>query len=186
MVVAESLIGHFYDFGMRSLNGNERKKLYRNRGMDARGALRFDEIAYQAGADRIEDGRAVAALDVDGDGDLDLVLQSFLKPAVLLVNKLREEGKPGETRWLALRLVGTRSNRDAIGARVEIQAGGRTQVREVSTTSGYLAGQSPRLHFGLGSAERVERVVVRWPSGRRTELAGVAPDQLLELVEPLS
>lgn len=180
--------GAFVVLGRKSLNGNERDRLWRNVTGDApageggaggASAPEFVDFGYLAGADRIEDGRAAAAIDIEGDGDLDILLQSFERDVVLLVN----QGAPA-SRWIEARLRGTASNRDAIGARVTVEAGGRRQVREVVSTAGYLAGQSRLVHFGLGDAATIDRLVVRWPSGRETILESVAADRRLELVEP--
>ena len=107
--------------------------LFRNRG----GVIpELVDAGYVAGADRIEDGRGVGVIDIDLDGDLDLVVQSIEKPAVLLVN----DGNSGH--WLEVRLRGTHSNRDAVGARIELRIGERTLVREVGTAGGYISGRS--------------------------------------------
>lgn len=158
--------------GTESLNGYERNLLYRNLG-----GGRFADHAYVAGADRIEDARGVVACDVDEDGKLDILIQNFERDTLLLSNR----GAAGH--WLQLRLRGTRSNRDAVGARVVIAAGEARQTREVGTTSGYVSGQSLLLHFGLGGAERVDRIEVFWPSGARTVIEGAAADQRLTIVE---
>ena len=104
-------------------------------------------------------------------------MQSFQKRAVLLLN----QGSPRS--WLSVRLRGTRSNRDAIGARVVVEAGGRQQQREVRSTAGYLSGCSLECHFGLGEAERIDRLTVHWPSGLTTTLEGLDARQRLTLVE---
>jgi hypothetical protein len=177
-------IGQWLAIGEHSLNGYERNKLYENLGNDpASGEPRFGPAGYASGADRLEDGRAAVAADFDRDGDLDLAIQGFHASLVFLRNQAVEEPR-AQRRWLELELTGTRSNRDAVGARVEIEAGGRRQVREVATTSGYLAGQTPILHFGLGAATLAERVSVRWPSGALQRLERVQACQRLRLVEP--
>ena len=164
--------------GPKSLNGNERNVLFRNMGGQGGALPRLVDAGYVSGADRIEDGRGVGIIDIDGDGDLDLVVQSVEKPVVLLVN----QGSPGH--WLSVRLRGTRSNRDAIGARVELRIGTRTLVREVTTTGGYISGRSKRCHFGLGGAERIDELTVHWPSGAVTRMNNVAADRVLSIVEP--
>ena len=83
-----------------------------------------------------------------------------------------------------MKLRGTRSNRDGIGARVELTAGGRTQIREGQRGNSYLSSNDPRAHFGLGSLETVEKLLVRWPSGAVQEVAVDAVDRILEVVEP--
>jgi hypothetical protein len=81
-------------------------------------------------------------------------------------------------------LQGRGSNRSAIGARVELQWNGRTQVQEVSGGSGFSAQNDRRLHYGLGTATAIERAVVRWPSGRRQTIDNPRLDALTRIVEP--
>jgi hypothetical protein len=82
-----------------------------------------------------------------------------------------------------LKLAGSRSNRSAIGARVAVTAGGRTQIDEVRSGGSYLSQNDLRLHFGLGSAERADSISVRWPSGGKTVLKDVAADRILTIDE---
>ncbi len=160
--------------GNNSLNGNENNALLRNRG----GALpELVSAGYAAGVDRIEDSRGVGILDVDRDGDLDLVVQGVEKPTVLLLN----QGPTGH--YLQVRLRGTHSNRDAIGARIEAFIGKRVIVREISTTGGYISGRSKMCHFGLGEATTIDRLIVHWPSGTTTRMQNVAADQRLVITE---
>jgi len=107
--------------------------------------------------------RSAAIVDLDNDGDLDIVTSEFNAPPQILLSDLADRHA---IKFLQLRLVGTQSNRDGLGARVEVTAGGRTFVRYHDGKSGYLAQSSAPLYFGLQGADRVERVVVRWPSGR--------------------
>ncbi|PYS37332.1 MAG: hypothetical protein DMG14_21615 [Acidobacteria bacterium] len=85
--------------------------------------------------------------------------------------------------WITLRLEGSRSNRDAIGARVEISAGGKTQIHEVRSGGSYLSHNDMRLHFGLGNASRVDRVQIRWPSGKVEELPPMDADRFVMIKE---
>jgi len=165
----------FLTVGNKSLNGNENNFLFRNRGGDP---LDFADVAYVAGADCIEDSRGVAVLDIEADGDQDLIVQTVEGPSLLLVN----QGTDGN--WLQVRARGTRSNRDAIGARIEVKLGERVLTREVTTSSGYISGQSLVCHFGLGDAETIDELVVHWPSGAVTRERDVAINQRVELVEP--
>src|SRR6185503_14001138 len=119
--------GQLVSIGRNSLNGNERDCLFRNDG-----AGRFTDVGWVDAADRPEDGRGVAVLDYDQDGQLDIVLRNYRQPAQLLRNA------GGSGHWLALKLVGRRSNRDAVGARVVLRAAGAAQMREVHAGSGYL------------------------------------------------
>ena len=158
----------------KSLNGNEKNVLFRNLGGEIPELV---DVGYVTGADRIEDSRGVGIIDIEGDGDLDLVVQTIEKPTVLLVN----QGTQGH--WLRLRLRGTHSNRDAIGARVELRVNGRTLVREISTTGGYISGRSTTCHFGLGEAQSIDELTVFWPRGATTHMRDVPVDQLLDIVE---
>jgi hypothetical protein len=85
--------------------------------------------------------------------------------------------------WLQVKLVGTRSNRDAIGARITLTAGGITQTREVYAGSGYLSSSSLVQHFGLGNADHVDTVHVRWPSGAETDLKELTVNRRIEIRE---
>ena len=85
--------------------------------------------------------------------------------------------------WLAIKLVGTRSNRSAIGARITVTAGNRRQIREVASGSSYLSQSDLRQHFGLGRATRVEEVEVRWPNGKIESVKALPADLFLTIQE---
>ncbi len=104
--------------------------------------------------------RALAAGDVDNDGDLDLLVASVQSRARLFRNEAPRRGS-----WLLVRAFDPRLRRDAIGARLTLETAGRRQVRTVSAGSSYLSSHDARAHFGLGDATRVERLEVRWPDG---------------------
>ena len=123
-------------------------------------------------------GRGVAVGDYDDDGDPDVLLICVGEPARLLRN---DSGK--RNRWLGVRLVGTRSGRDAIGARVAVTAGGHTQVRARVGGASYLTASDPRLLFGLGRAERVDAIEGRWPSGHVDRFPGTAAGRYVTLTE---
>ncbi len=122
--------------------------------------------------------RGLAVGDIDLDGDLDLVLTVLDGPPVLLENRGTSLGN-----WISMRLEGTRSNRDAIGARVTLTAADREQVREVTRGGSYFSAQDVRLHFGLGSARTVERVQIRWPGGLVEKLGPIAAGAQYRVVE---
>ena len=124
-------------------------------------------------------GRGAATADYDNDGDLDLCVANNNQPSQLL----RNDGG-NRQHWLAVRTVGTHSNRDGIGARIEVVAGDLHQVEEVRSGSSYLSQNALRVHFGLGTRTRVERLVIRWPSGVEQVLQDVAVDQCLTVQEP--
>ena len=122
-------------------------------------------MARPLGAAGLRDGRGVAVADLDADGRLDLVINNNAAAPTILLNRAPRE--VGEAHWLSLLLTGgPGSNRDAIGARVRLTAGGRGQTRIVEAGSGYASQSSHELHFGLASAERIERLEITWPSGR--------------------
>ena len=95
---------------------------------------------------------------------------------------LRNAG--GEGHWLQVELTGKRSNRDAVGARLTLEAGGRRQTREVHAGTGYLSSSSLIQHFGLGTTAEIDRLHVRWPSGAETELTELRANRRLQLEEP--
>ena len=141
----------------------------------------FVNVASRAGpyTQDVHVGRGVALGDLDDDGRPDLVVAHTNEPVALLRNESRTEGH-----WLRVRLIGTRSQRDAIGARVRIQTGSRNQIRQIKGGGSYLSSSDPRLMFGLGPARSVDMVVVDWPSGVTQTLRGVPADQTLTVVEP--
>ncbi|HUI25574.1 MAG TPA: CRTAC1 family protein [Candidatus Kryptonia bacterium] len=167
--------GQLVNIGTNSLNGYERDCLFRNNGDGS-----FTDVAYVNQADRVEDGRGVAMVDYDGDGWIDVILRNYQQPAQVLHNIGKSSGSG---HWIELKLVGTRSNRDAVGARVTLRSGGRRQTREVHAGSGYLSGSSLVQHFGLGSSVRIDSIQVRWPSGLETTISGLDADQRLMLRE---
>ncbi len=122
-------------------------------------------------------GRGVAAGDLDNDGRVDLVVVHRDILAAVLHN-----GTPGG-HWLGLRLRGTRSGRSPVGARVTCQAGGRSQVRWLTSGTSYLSSSDQRLWFGLGSAPKAEHLEVRWPCGTVQTWSNVAADRILDLLE---
>jgi hypothetical protein len=134
---------------------------------DGRG--RFREVSSHAGSyfRTRHAGRAVAYADYDNDGHMDLALNNCTEPPTLLHN---ETSTPHH--WIRLELRGTKSNRDAIGAKVTVYAGGRELVRYRKGGGGYLSASDPRLLIGLGPAQRVDKVEIRWPGSSRVEQVG--------------
>jgi tetratricopeptide (TPR) repeat protein len=152
---------------------SQRNLLFEN---DGRG--RFAAVA-PAGALAVPGtGRGAAFGDWDDDGDLDVLVVQLDAPPALL----RNDGG-NDRAWLKLRLVGRRSNRDGIGARVSLTAGGRTQTREVRWNASYASSHDPRLHFGLGSAAKAELLEVRWPSGHVQKAQALPAGHIVTLDE---
>jgi enediyne biosynthesis protein E4 len=141
---------------------------------------KFEEIGERAGTAfrRKYVGRAALAADFWNRGREDLLMTNLDGSPVLLRN---EAPTPGH--WLRIKTVGTKSNRDGFGARVEITAEGSTRYAEVRAGSSFESSSDPRLHFGLGSATRAESIVIRWPSGRVDKLGPEAANQELVVEE---
>jgi hypothetical protein len=120
----------------------------------------FKEVGAEAGVDTTLDGRGIGVADFDNDGLLDFYQTNANQPALLFRGRTEQPGN-----WVELKLIGSKSNRDAIGTRVVLTAGGTSYLREVNGGNGYASQSTTRLHFGIGSASGVDRVEVRWPSG---------------------
>jgi hypothetical protein len=133
----------------------------------------FRDVTAEAGpgaAKRVL-GRGTAFADLDNDGDLDVVVACLDSKPLLL----RHDGAPG--RWLMLRAVGRKSNRDGIGARITVRTGALSQVREVKRTLSIYSASDPRAHFGLGDSRKADLVKVEWPSGKVDEFRDVPADR---------
>ena len=171
--------GHVYDVAAQ-INPLEsfaqKNQLYMNRGDGT-----FTEISGQAGPGlaAAASHRGAALGDVDDDGDVDIYVAVNDGPGKLLLNTTPRDGRHA----LRLRLVGSRSNRDAVGSKVTVHAGGRRQIREVRAGGSYLSGSDKRLLFGLGRLSVAEKVEVRWPSGATQIFSSLPADKLLVLVE---
>lgn len=121
-------------------------------------------------------GRGCAQADLDGDGDEDLLCTQTGGAPLLLRND-----RPIDRRWVRLKLMGTRANRDALGATVQLKAGGKTQWRTVTANRGYLSSSALPLTFGLGEATGVESIEVVWPGGQRQSVPAPQPGTLTEV-----
>jgi enediyne biosynthesis protein E4 len=141
----------------------------------------FKDVSLELGRYFSEEhvGRAACVGDYDNDGDLDIFIVNLNSRAVFLRNN-----KGNQNNWLVLDLEGTASNRDGIGARVKITSGGKTQIAQKKTTTGYLSQNDPRIHFGLAGNNNVERIEIIWPSGKVQILENVKANQILEVKEP--
>jgi enediyne biosynthesis protein E4 len=124
-------------------------------------------------------GRGSAYADIDADGDLDVIFTQVGGPAMLL----RNDQQTGN-HWLRVKLVGTRSNRDAIGARVTLRSGDEQQLRMVTPTRGYLSQSELPLTFGLGSSDRVEELIITWPLGTVQRVQNPPINTMLLIEEP--
>jgi hypothetical protein len=144
------------------------------------GGGKFEELLDQAGPAVAAPhcSRGCAFGDFDNDGDIDILIVNLNEPPSLLRNDVS-----GSNHWLKVKLVGTHSNRSAIGARVTAHYGGRQQVQEVLSQSSYYSSNDPRLHFGLGAAATAD-LEIRWPDGNKQTMKGVAANQILVIKEP--
>jgi hypothetical protein len=141
----------------------------------------FEDVSSEAGSVFREAwvGRGMAIGDIDNDGRVDAVVTTNDGPLYVLHN-----ATPTPNHWLILKLVGHRSNRDAIGAEVRVAIGKMTQVATVTTASSYLSSSDKRVHFGLGTETLASAIEIRWPSGIRQTLENVRADQILQVDEP--
>ncbi len=153
----------------------DRAILYRNLG-----GGKFRDISQSAGPGLLEkhSSRGTAFGDIDNDGLVEVAINSQNETPSLLKQSSRPSGH-----WILLRLTGTRSNRSAIGARVKVTAGERTQMDEVRSGGSYLSQNDLRLHFGIGTAKTVDRVEIIWPSGVRQVLGSQLCDRVLTVRE---
>src|SRR5438094_4841078 len=160
--------------GTASLSGYERSRVLVNRGLAG-----WTDVAAAVGVTDEYDGRAVVLVDLFNRGVLDVVVANQNQPALVYKNSVL----PGN-HWIAFKLVGTRSNRSAIGAEVTVEAGATRQLQTVDGGMGFASQNDRRLHFGLGRSGRADRVVIRWPSGTVQTIEHPAVDQLHIVTEP--
>ena len=140
----------------------------------------FDEVSGAVGLDLDQDGRSFAVLDIDRDGDPDLAVMAARQAPQLRV--FRNDFAPSGAS-LAIRLVGTASNRDAVGARVIVETDGLRRTKIVQAGSGFLSQHSKELLFGLGPSQRVLKLTIEWPSGRRRSFTDVPSSGRPRVVE---
>ena len=140
----------------------------------------FEDVSTQVGTGitQQKSSRGAAFGDFDNDGDLDVLIMNMGDTPSLLRNDLSTSNH-----WIQLRLEGSKSNRSAIGAIVRLEASGKVQTNPLLSQSSYLSQNDFRLHFGLGSAARVDRITVHWPSGTIQEFKNVLGDACVLLVE---
>ena len=150
--------------------------LFRGLGND-----KFEDVSEQAG--EVLNVRTVARgacfADYDNDGKVDAYLVNLGAPGTLLHNISPEVGH-----WIAVKLVGSKSNRDGIGARLEVSAGSKRWTAERVAATGYLSQDDARVHFGLGTATTVDKITIRWPDGREQIIEKPAVDRVITVEEP--
>ena len=162
------------EIGTASLSGYERSRVLVSRGLAG-----WKDVAEAAGVTDEYDGRAVAFVDLFNRGVLDVVVANQNQPALVYKNTVT----PGN-HWIGFKLVGTRSNRSAIGAEVTVVTGQSRQLRVVEGGMGFASQNDRRLHFGLGTTASVDSAVIRWPSGTVQTIGHPAADQMHVITEP--
>jgi hypothetical protein len=169
--------GTFFDpayFGRRSWHGYERNRYLRNNGNGT-----FTEAGRSSNTDLLLNSRGIAVADFWNRGALDIAVAASTDRHALLKNEI-DSGR----HWLAIELVGTKSNRDAVGARVYAKTGASQQMREVVLGDGYGSQNTLRQYFGLNQAATADEVTIKWPkSGMTQTFKNVAADKIYEVVE---
>ncbi len=167
--------GHVYPDVDKQATGTTYKQrclLFEN---DARG--KFKEVGLEVGLQVKRSFRGAACADIDNDGDLDVVINAMDDRPMLLRNDSPKRN------FLSVKLIGSRSNRSAIGAKVRVRVGGVWQYSFVASGSSYLSQHDFRQHFGLGQADKVDELEVQWPSGVRTRLTDIKTNQFITIDE---
>ena len=172
------------DLDLFKVNG-ELKHLYgqEDQLFENNGKGMFTDVSTERGAYFHEErvGRGACFGDYDNDGDIDAYIVNLEDHGALLRNN-----QGNRNNWISLRLIGTSSNRDGIGARVSIRYGEQRQFAQMKSSSGYLSQNDPRMHFGLGEHDRVDQIEVVWPSGITQLLDNVEAGQILTITESAS
>ena len=157
----------------KSLSGYQQKRVWLNDG-----AGHFTDVSQAVGYTDTHDGRGVALVDLWNRGVLDVVIVNQRGPVLLYKNEVRPANA-----WVDFELYGKRSNHSAIGAQVRLFWNGQEQLQQVSGGCGYSTQNQRRLHFGLGKSTRIEKAVVRWPSGQEQTIESPATGRLHKLEE---
>jgi hypothetical protein len=143
--------------------------------------MTFSNVAAEAGgAFRLKAAHRGAAFgDIDNDGRIDIVVNCLNDNPELLMNRSH-----GSHNWILIELVGTKSNRDGLGARVTVTSASGVQHNHATTSVGYGSCSDKRVHFGLGQDSQIQKIEVTWPSGIRQSLGPTAVNQILKVQEP--
>jgi enediyne biosynthesis protein E4 len=155
--------------------------VFRNLGGTNKGGMKFAALTAEAGLTSRPPARhrGSAIGDLNGDGRIDVVVSALNAPAEIWMNQ-----SPGNNHWLELKLQGTKSNRDGIGARIKVVTKSGRQYDHMSTAAGYASSSAGPVHFGLGTNPSADLVEIRWPSGTVQQLRDVAGDRIVLVKEP--
>ncbi|TWT84985.1 ASPIC and UnbV [Planctomycetes bacterium CA13] len=166
--------GHIEDLESKGQAFRQPIQLFANLG------TRFElvDVAKSAYWSKPHLGRALARLDIDRDGKLDFILSDFLDPTVLMLNE-----SPSVNHWVAFRLIGTSSERDAIGAKIKLESNDQVWTAWVTAGDGFLCKNESSVHFGLGTDTSIQRAVVTWPSGKEQTYETISVDESILLIE---
>lgn len=143
---------------------------------------KFKDVSVERGQYFREEnvGRGACLGDYDNDGDIDIYITNLDSQGKFLRNN-----KGNQNNWVTLNLVGQTSNRDGIGSRIKLIAGGKVQTAQKKSTTGYLSQNDSRMHFGLEKNDIIERIEIKWPSGEFQVLENIKANQILMVKEPL-
>jgi enediyne biosynthesis protein E4 len=146
---------------------------------------RFKDVTAQTGPGvlSLKSSRGCAFGDFDNDGDIDVLVMNMNEPPLLLRNDYNDKQGRGPNNWLEVKLMGTKANRSAIGARVIIREASHVQAQEVASQSSYYSHNDERLHFGLGTGSKAVQVEIRWPGGQVETIKDVAVNQIVKIKE---
>jgi enediyne biosynthesis protein E4 len=142
---------------------------------------KFKDVSTESGSYFLKElvGRGACFGDYDNDGDIDAYIVNLNDRGAFLRNN-----KGNQNSWITLKLEGTTSNRDGIGARVKVTSGGKVQTSQKKSTTGYLSQNDPRMHFGLAKNVMIEQIEIKWPSGKVQVLKNIKANQILTVKEP--
>jgi hypothetical protein len=164
--------------GNKTLSGYQKNRLFHNESGQF-----FTDAAPEQGLDLLKDGRGIALADFDNDGRVDMFVANANSEPAMFRNIL-PLGK--DRHWVQFFLVGTRSNRDAVGAQVRVTTGATTRVSFVNGGNGFASQSTRRIHFGLAGQDSMDRVEVAWPSGTKQSFLSVAADKIYRIEEGTS